>query len=292
MYSAVRPVRRYTVSATSCSRSPGRGESGRCGWARSGVEDHGGKNSLPPGQHLSGQSGGGVDHAAAHATGAPAASLARKSHGPALPAILASHPHETAAVQVDVFAMLLHIRGGGNYRDPAEVNTQAPSEFQDDNGSTLADSRPSSRGETDSPHPRKTSAIKPLRDRSDPTRPDFVSSSHRSYVQQIYALGYALQNRVGPSLAWRHGHAHSSEGSKRKPELTPSPRELSESVGKVLLALRQATDGPDERRRNPDAGRLDVGLTYRDIAELLKSYELDADIDGISRCLTCSLIGV
>jgi hypothetical protein len=57
-----------------------------------------------------------------------------------------------------------------------------------------------------------------------------------------------------------------------RPPLRICPEEmLCESVGKVFLALREATDSPECRRTNPTAGRLDTGLTYEGVRAVLES---------------------
>ena len=54
----------------------------------------GNQHPSPTLEHLIDQSSRGVDHASIHTTRSPAASLARKSDGSALPAVFASQAHE------------------------------------------------------------------------------------------------------------------------------------------------------------------------------------------------------
>ncbi|MGO9113477.1 MAG: phosphoribosyltransferase [Thermoguttaceae bacterium] len=56
-----------------------------------------------------------------------------------------------------------------------------------------------------------------------------------------------------------------------RPVFCPCDEELlCESVGKVFLALRQATDSPECRQVNPSAGRSDTGLTYEGVRSVLE----------------------
>jgi hypothetical protein len=60
---------------------------------------------------------------------------------------------------------------------------------------------------------------------------------------------------------------------ERAPNLQPHDGELPyEILGKVFLTLRAVTDSAKCRRDNPDASRLEVGLTYEAIRLLLERY--------------------
>ena len=66
-----------------------------------------------------------------------------------------------------------------------------------------------------------------------------------------------------------------------RPTLKPKKGELThESIGKLLLALREATDSDQCREENPGETRLEVGLTYEAIRRLLDeecAIELSSD---------------
>jgi hypothetical protein len=56
----------------------------------------------------------------------------------------------------------------------------------------------------------------------------------------------------------------------RSPQLRPCAEELlCESVGKLFLTMREATDSPECRQENPNASRLDKGITFESINALL-----------------------
>jgi hypothetical protein len=58
---------------------------------------------------------------------------------------------------------------------------------------------------------------------------------------------------------------------QRYPSLKPGRGEIIyEILGKVFLTLRLATDSPECRARNPDASRLEIGLSYEGIRRLLR----------------------
>jgi len=46
---------------------------------------------------------------------------------------------------------------------------------------------------------------------------------------------------------------------------------IDESIGKILIALKEATDSDEKRRINPLAGRMDVGLNFSSFQEILTS---------------------
>jgi len=67
------------------------------------------------------------------------------------------------------------------------------------------------------------------------------------------------------------------------PECRPNRNELPwESVGKVFLTLRAATDSREHRKLNPFASRLDVGLTYAGVAAVLKEFGINSTADETS----------
>jgi hypothetical protein len=74
---------------------------------------------------------------------------------------------------------------------------------------------------------------------------------------------------------------------KTNPRLAPEAGEsLYESVGKLFLALRLATDSRDCRKKNPKVDRLRTGLTYQDLRCILSdSTDASYDNDDISLCI-------
>lgn len=70
---------------------------------------------------------------------------------------------------------------------------------------------------------------------------------------------------------------------RRSRQFRPCNQELVwESVGKVFLALRLATDSRERRLANPAASRLDVGLTYAGIRRVLEEFGVTRTPDEIS----------
>ena len=72
-----------------------------------------------------------------------------------------------------------------------------------------------------------------------------------------------------------------------QPRLKPSQGESTyEKVGKVFLALRAATDSWRHRLRNPSASRLDVGLSYDGVRQVLRdNFNLSLTPDEVSVAL-------
>lgn len=93
-----------------------------------------------------------------------------------------------------------------------------------------------------------------------------LSAAGRNLVSHCSARNsYVPQEPVNPALVGAVSNVW-----RQKRNLKPNPGDLvHEMLGKTFLALRAATDSPECRRRNPQASRLDVGLTYCEIQRLL-----------------------
>ncbi len=83
-------------------------------------------------------------------------------------------------------------------------------------------------------------------------------------------LDHISTNLLAPTIEDESLQARIVHQFTRSPRLRPDTQDESwEAVGKVFIALRAVTDGAQERRENPDVGRLDKGLSFADVQSIL-----------------------